>query len=543
MGNLLFFYEAQRSGKLPSNKRVPWRNDSAVEDGRDTGLDLSGGYYDAGDYVKYTFPLSFTLMSVCWGAIGFGKGYDNANQTAYLDDMLRWGLNWLIKAHPNENTLFVQVGDGDVDNAYWGGDLGIPTPRTSYQINQTHPGTDAAAQASAAFSACSALYANHALSTFSDPASLTDISYATTLLNHAQQLYSFATNSTQQTYQTAVPASADAYSSSGYTDELTLAALFLSLASNSSTLYQQAMTNYKNYNLDQYVRAGSEQPFNWDGKTPGLAVLGAQISNMYPTIANSSDKSVNFTREAEDYLDSILNGHGRSFQTSGGLLWYPGDSDSVSLNPALNSALLLTYYATSVLPTGSPKRATYLTFAQTQLNYTLGANPMNVPYVVGTHPNSPQNPHSALATGASPYDIANINTVPEHERYVLYGAVVGGPDVNDRYFDLRGDWVQSEVALDYNAPLLTLVAATIANQTEALREPAFVNVEEGSVVTPKGGPCDAAYKTGCGIHPFSKGGKIALAVVITVVGVAVLGMGTYWMVLVVRNSGKLTLKY
>ena len=48
MGNLLYFYEAQRSGKLPSNKRVPWRNDSAVEDGRDVGADLSGGYYDAG---------------------------------------------------------------------------------------------------------------------------------------------------------------------------------------------------------------------------------------------------------------------------------------------------------------------------------------------------------------------------------------------------------------------------------------------------------------------------------------------------------------
>lgn len=24
-------------------------------------------------------------------------GYDLANQTAYLDDMLRWGLDWLIK--------------------------------------------------------------------------------------------------------------------------------------------------------------------------------------------------------------------------------------------------------------------------------------------------------------------------------------------------------------------------------------------------------------------------------------------------------------
>ena len=58
---------------------------------------------------------SFTLMSICWGATDFGKGkpdmlnllkkfththgegYDMANQTAYLDSMLRWGLDWLIK--------------------------------------------------------------------------------------------------------------------------------------------------------------------------------------------------------------------------------------------------------------------------------------------------------------------------------------------------------------------------------------------------------------------------------------------------------------
>ena len=40
------FYEAQRSGKLPADNRVPWRGDSAVNDGSDVGVDLEGGYYD-----------------------------------------------------------------------------------------------------------------------------------------------------------------------------------------------------------------------------------------------------------------------------------------------------------------------------------------------------------------------------------------------------------------------------------------------------------------------------------------------------------------
>lgn len=40
------FYEAQRSGPLPSNNRIPWRGNSAMGDGSDVGLDLTGGYFD-----------------------------------------------------------------------------------------------------------------------------------------------------------------------------------------------------------------------------------------------------------------------------------------------------------------------------------------------------------------------------------------------------------------------------------------------------------------------------------------------------------------
>lgn len=58
LGNLLYFYEAQRSGSLPSSNRVKWRNDSAVHDGSDAGVDLSGGYYDAGGLYHSLFSCS-----------------------------------------------------------------------------------------------------------------------------------------------------------------------------------------------------------------------------------------------------------------------------------------------------------------------------------------------------------------------------------------------------------------------------------------------------------------------------------------------------
>ena len=48
----ILFYEAQRSGKLPANNRIPWRGDSALNDAGNNGEDLTGGWYD-GTYRVY----------------------------------------------------------------------------------------------------------------------------------------------------------------------------------------------------------------------------------------------------------------------------------------------------------------------------------------------------------------------------------------------------------------------------------------------------------------------------------------------------------
>ena len=42
LGSLLYFYDEQRSGVLPSLNRVPWRNDSLIYEGWNNGIDLSG---------------------------------------------------------------------------------------------------------------------------------------------------------------------------------------------------------------------------------------------------------------------------------------------------------------------------------------------------------------------------------------------------------------------------------------------------------------------------------------------------------------------
>jgi hypothetical protein len=57
-----------------------------------------------------------------------------ANQTAYLDGMLRWGLDWMIKAHPSNSTLYVQVGDSKSSLV-----LKLKSPLTCIQVVSTTP--------------------------------------------------------------------------------------------------------------------------------------------------------------------------------------------------------------------------------------------------------------------------------------------------------------------------------------------------------------------------------------------------------------------
>lgn len=76
----LLFYDAQRSGHLPETHRVPWRGDSALEDRGTRGEDLTGGYYDASDFVKFSFTMAFTTTILSWGMLSFKDGYSKTGR-------------------------------------------------------------------------------------------------------------------------------------------------------------------------------------------------------------------------------------------------------------------------------------------------------------------------------------------------------------------------------------------------------------------------------------------------------------------------------
>ena len=100
-----------------------------------------------------------------------------------------------------------------------------------------------------------------------------------------------------------------------------MAALLLAWATNSTDYHSQAEDYYKRYSLGE-----SNAVFNWDSKTPGLAVLFAQLANANSSFAGNLS---GWQAESERYFDRIVNGGGPSFKTKGTSFFSSTDKCSI----------------------------------------------------------------------------------------------------------------------------------------------------------------------------------------------------------------------
>jgi hypothetical protein len=133
----ILFFEGQRSGRLPPSQRQSWRRDSGLSDGASAKasrhlcwscfilcialrcivqfldarfvrqVDLVGGYHDAGDNVKFGFPMAFSMTMLAWSVVEFGglmKG-----ELQHAREAVRWGADYLLKATAHPDTIYVQA--------------------------------------------------------------------------------------------------------------------------------------------------------------------------------------------------------------------------------------------------------------------------------------------------------------------------------------------------------------------------------------------------------------------------------------------------
>lgn len=89
-------------------------------------------------------------------------------------------------------------------------------------------------------------------------------------------------------------------------------------------------------------------------------------------------------------------------------------------------------------------------WAEGQMEYIMGKNPMNRPYIVGWSPTAASHPHHRAAHGSKDLNMDH----PATQVHILWGALVGGPDAGDWHRDITKDYVYNEVAVDYNAAVV-----------------------------------------------------------------------------------------
>jgi len=494
----LFFYDAEKSGPSRSQNHQPleWRGDSELQDaavalqpmdgwvgtnmsasfisehkavldpdGNGT-VDLSGGFHDAGDHVKFGLPATYTAATLGWGLYEFPDGYKATNTWNHALEEMAWFSDYFLRSLFRDSSGKVvafayQVGDGSVDHAYWGApELQDEKeyPRPAYFATEEEPASDMSAGAAAALTVHSLIVKE------SDPA------YSTRMLTAAKALYEFAVEHRGLGY------SGGFYGSSFDEDELSWAATWLYMATSERRYLDDILSTDSAGNWTGYVKkivGNSTDGWNniwvmsWDTKWGGVFSLLDPIVQKDTTLPAKVRDSVHyFDKWHVEYWSHVP--HDLSSDTTF-LARSPGGYQVLAGwgSARYNTAGQLTALAYRNHFPDDPKSVKFSDWAMGQMNYIMGDNPLKRSYIVGFGSTTPgvgdlvggdavaaQHPHHAAAHGS----LTNDQDVPPTHRHVLWGGLVGGPGLEDEHKDLTTDYVYNEVAVDYNAAMVGALA-------------------------------------------------------------------------------------
>lgn len=458
----IYFYDANMCGtEVDENNQYSWRGDCHTYDAKvemkagisddyvgtnlsqsfidkykdildpdgDGYIDVSGGFHDAGDHVKFGMPENYSAATLGWGYYEFRDSYVKLGQDKHIETILRYFNDYLMKCTFRDSNGDViahcyQVGDGDIDHSFWNSPEVDEMGRPAFFLTEEKPQTDYVA------SAAGSLAINYL--NFKD----TDPEYAEKSLDYAKALMKFA-----MTHEKELSDNADGpkgyYRSSKWEDDYCWAAAWLYLCTKDINY----LTDAAPY-VDYYAPSG--YCYNWNDMWGGANTIWAVINQTYPEL-----DLVNIVRKAQgkneyvydDFWDEVEKCFPtwQALETPGGYAFL-SQWGSARYNTAMQLiALVYDKY------TNDGKPSEYSDWAKGQMEYIMGNNPLGRSYIVGYNENSAKYPHHRAASGLTKCED------PDEHRYVLYGALVGGPDGSDQHIDKTSDYIYNEVTIDYNA--------------------------------------------------------------------------------------------
>ncbi|KAH1255741.1 Endoglucanase 25 [Glycine max] len=98
----LTFYDAKKSGHYPRNSPGKFRRDSGLQDGDLSKTDFTGGFYDSGNNIKFTFTTAYTVTLLSWTVVEYRSKYADIGELDHVSDIIRWGSDYLLKQRPED---------------------------------------------------------------------------------------------------------------------------------------------------------------------------------------------------------------------------------------------------------------------------------------------------------------------------------------------------------------------------------------------------------------------------------------------------------
>lgn len=440
----LYFYECQQAGHLPEWNRVEWRGDSNVDDVVD------GGWYDAGDHVKFNLPMSYTAAMLAWGLYEYPEGIESCGEMTNYVNNLKWVMDYLAACDLGDSVIY-QVGIGQKDHSWWGSvevlDYGMADQNIT-GARECIKGRNASAVtaemgAALAAGAC-------ALKGRVDDSVLEDY------IKHAKNYLKMADADKSDDGYNDTDAQGF-YQSRQFYDDLFYCANWLYIATGDSAYLKQAEGYIPN--LGHELGQGDTLKYSWSQCWDDVQQGGSLLYAI-----NTGDAT--WKAQVKKHLDYWSD---TSRHKAGGLVYV----DSWGCLRYANAVGFITAVAADELFKDDADYSTYKNLYETQMNYTLGDNPNKMSYVVGYDETSPRNPHHRTAHGSWKNDFK----LPDISRHVLYGALVGGPDESGNYVDDRNNYINNEVATDYNAGFTALLCKMVT-EYGGKGDPAFPYPDE-----------------------------------------------------------------
>ena len=466
------FFLAQRSGELPDSK-IPWRGDTFLNDRGINNVSLAGGYFDAGDTLKLTFPLAYSLTMLSWNMLEFWTVYEDNDLVEPYLEIIKWGTDWLLRANPRTNVLYAQVGSSK-EHDLWDSPERIKIKRPAYKITADRKGTDLSASVSACFAAAALVFEKSEGTTFPTENYQPSTRYIKELLLRSKRLYNFSLMKPYQYYHNSLAEKKLFYKSTSYKDDLVWAATWLFRATGNYSYYIDAIKKFHLYGFRSVVPS---KRLSWDDLTLAVQTLLGSVGNSAFDSGTQGEiqfSQIYYLKHVNEYCSKVqrsVKGDSQFVQTTGKRLifvdkWGP-------LKYALGASFICT------LTDKLSNENKYEELSKSQVDYVL--NP-DFSYQIGFGSKYPLKPHhrGSSCKKTAQCDINSGDPNPN----VLIGAVVGGPDENDNYKDSRDNYESGEPALDINSIFNAAVAGVYYRKLDR-NDSTYMNVQPKDLDTLK----------------------------------------------------------